>query len=336
MGRKIRVKQIRVRRFIPKPNFHPMALASYYHSEEGRFACQRICETWDKALRDPAVQNELRPFFEAMDTRKILITGFGYTLPFMETFIGNFDALFRERNWRYPEYSITFHGLVMIPPDSDTPSVVDGAKGVRIATRLPPRIQMMSCRPYTWPFADGSLPCVLLMHCLESSLDTQEILKETVRVLRIGGEVFLMVPHTWTLWIAEKKSIYRNQKDFMLQDLRRMLKEAGLTFRGFSVIGAYPLWRTGKPPYYTNTMGKPADWTPRYGCYSFIMNLMFPTFGGLLLVWATKMVTTLLPFEKEEDDIQELVDVEDEWLATKWKQPEKDDPGLLIPFPLDE
>lgn len=301
----------------PLPDFHPGILAAYYHSEVGQFVSRRICEVWNKALSDPALQNELKPFFVSLGQRRPLILGFGYTLPFMETFIYNFDTLFHRYNWRHPNRAITFYGLNLIPPDSDSPHLMNGAYTVRMATRLPPKVQVMSCPAYTWPFPDRSLPVVLLMHCLETSYEVEKILAETARVLRVGGEVFLMVPHTWTLWMGAKRSLFRNQRDFFVREIDQMLKDVGLTFQGMTSIGAYPLWRNGRPPVYKSTLGGPASWPKRRRNLAFLFDHCFPLFGGLLLVRAKKCAT-LPAFEKEDWHIPALVDAGNEGLATTW------------------
>lgn len=269
-------------------DFHPGKLAEYYNSDLGQFARMRICNVWDWALHDPPLRRHLRHFFRAMGKRRIVLAGYGYAVPYLETFVRNFDSLFVRRNRRHPESSLTFSGLALIPPDSDTTSIVNGASYVRSVTHLPPRTNLVSVKALDWPFPDHTLPFLLLAHSYESCFGGERLLNEAQRVLMPGGELYIMTPHPWTLWLASGKFMYDHQKCFELKEVLFSLNRFHFDFQGFTVAGSLQPWVNGRHPVYRTGTGEIAPRKLWLRALDFLTRNWFPSFGGILLIRATR------------------------------------------------
>lgn len=268
--------------------FHPGQLARYYGSDLGQYVRLRLCEGLDVALHDLCFRKEIAAFFRSLNKRQITTYGFGYAVPYLETFLRNFDASLAKFNQIHPDCAVTTTGMALIPPDSSTPDQLNGVYCVRMATRLPPRVQAMSVQYNDWFLPDRSVPVLVLAHALEETPDLDQLLNEAHRVMMPGGELFVFAFHPWTLWLASPNAPTNPTRYFDLHTLRHHLGQHYFRFVGYSVIGSLAPWRKSCPAYRTCT-GETARRAAVLCGTDFLLRNWFPLFGGVIVVRARKM-----------------------------------------------
>lgn len=77
------------------------------------------------------------------------------------------------------------------------------------------------------PYDDGTVDFIVSTHLLEHFADPRKVLKEWLRVLRVGGRIALVVPdwrHTFSCESEEQKTSEEgHKKDYTLDELCRVL-----------------------------------------------------------------------------------------------------------------
>jgi SAM-dependent methyltransferase len=77
------------------------------------------------------------------------------------------------------------------------------------------------------PLPDHSCEAMLLIHCLEFAMSSQEVLKDVWRVLTPGGSLFVLVPYMYGLWAHFSVTPFGLGRAFSKTGLRTALGEAG-------------------------------------------------------------------------------------------------------------
>ena len=140
------------KRVVPSSCFDPAECATYYSSDLGAYVKQRMNEEIDSVLHSPFLRKELKKFLLSLSSRRVVLLGFGYAVPFMETFLRNFYDLMESFNRKNQASSITFSAISLIPPQTNSPERNDGAFQVRKIAPLPPKTQLESVQEEIWPF----------------------------------------------------------------------------------------------------------------------------------------------------------------------------------------
>lgn len=274
------------KKIVPSFYFDPSECASYYKSDLGAYVKQRMCEEIDSILQTSTLCKELTNFILSLPMKRIVLLGFGYTVPFMETLLRNFYSFIESYNQKNPFSSITFSSISLIPPSTDSPQKKDGAFQARkMSSPLPPKTQLISVQETEWPFHDHSMPFLFISHGFEGMHNPEDILKEAQRILMPQGELFIIIPHAWTFWLSSPMCLFNKQRVYEVKEMKNMLKEHNFKFKGFEPFASYPPWWNSKQPFRTRT----GEITKRQILERFLdfsTKSLFPLFGGLLLIRA--------------------------------------------------
>jgi SAM-dependent methyltransferase len=132
------------------------------------------------------------------------------------------------------------------------------------------------------PLDDETADRILLVHMLEWSERSHELLREIWRVLSPQGRLLLVVPNRRGLWARVDTTPFGYGSPFSRSQLTKLLKEAMLSPEGWQ----YALYM---PPFNWRILTRwPAVWE-RLGL------ILWPAFSGVILVEATKQVYAAMP-----------------------------------------
>jgi SAM-dependent methyltransferase len=132
------------------------------------------------------------------------------------------------------------------------------------------------------PIPDESADRILLVHMLEWSEKSRELLRELWRVLKPQGRLLLIVPNRRGLWARVDTTPFGHGSPFSRSQLTRLLKEA---------MFSPEEWRYAlhMPPFHWRVLLRwPLFWE-RLGL------VLWPKFSGVIMVEATKQVYAALP-----------------------------------------
>jgi len=127
------------------------------------------------------------------------------------------------------------------------------------------------------PFADYSIDRVVLVHGLETSDDVRGLLKEIWRVLAGGGRVMIVAPNRRGIWARLDRTPLGSGRPYTLSQLSQLLRD-----EQFTPVGSDQALFV--PPVGGRMMLRSALAWERIG------KRWFPTFGGVVLVEATKQI----------------------------------------------
>jgi len=127
------------------------------------------------------------------------------------------------------------------------------------------------------PFADYSIDRVLLVHALESSEQARPMLKEVWRVLAGGGRLLIVVPNRRGIWARLDRTPFGYGHPYTGSQLSQLLRD-----ELFTPVGSRAALFV--PPTRSRMILRSALAWERIGAR------WFPTFGGLVLVEATKQI----------------------------------------------
>lgn len=278
---------IRKHSIAPLPHFDPAECAYYYSNELGAYTAQRICEQFDQFMHDRVLRKELRKLVFSLPGTRVVLVGFGYTVPFMETFKRNFYEITRQRDeYGEPYSTVSYSSVSLIPPRTNNTKYVDGSFLARRSGAVHSRTRLVGVHETKWPFSDHSLPFVFIMHGFEGMNNPEGILDETYRVLVPHGELWIVVPHPWTLWSRSPRFLMNGQRHYEVSEMITILENRGFYIRGFEPFGAYPQWWGGDKPLRSRT-GEIARRWPHGDFLDFIAKRIFPVLGGMFLIRAT-------------------------------------------------
>ena len=132
------------------------------------------------------------------------------------------------------------------------------------------------------PLDDESADRILLVHMLEWSEKSGELLRELWRVLAPNGRLLLVVPNRRGLWARVDTTPFGYGSPFSRSQLTKLLKEAMFSPENWE----YALYM---PPFDWRVLIKwPLFWE-RLGL------VLWPAFSGVILVEATKQVYAAVP-----------------------------------------
>jgi SAM-dependent methyltransferase len=127
------------------------------------------------------------------------------------------------------------------------------------------------------PFADYSLDRVLLVHALETSEQAGPLLKEVWRVLAGGGRLMIVAPNRRGIWARLDRTPFGSGRPYTPSQLSQLLRDELFT----PVATGAALF---VPPTRSRMVLRSARAWERIGVR------WFPTFGGVVIVEATKQI----------------------------------------------
>src|SRR4030095_7734587 len=132
------------------------------------------------------------------------------------------------------------------------------------------------------PLDDESADRLLLIHMLEWSEKSRELLRELWRVLKPNGRLLMIVPNRRGLWARVDTTPFGYGSPFSRTQLNKLLKESFFSPEDWD----YALYM---PPFNWRILLRwPVFWA-RLGL------VLWPTFSGVILVEATKQVYSAVP-----------------------------------------
>src|SRR5665213_2065340 len=127
------------------------------------------------------------------------------------------------------------------------------------------------------PFADFSVDRILLVHALETSEQAGPMLKEVWRVLAGGGRLLIVAPNRRGIWARLDRTPFGSGRPYTMSQLSQLLRDELFT----PVATAAALF---VPPTRSRMVLRSARAWERIGVR------WFPTFGGVVMVEATKQI----------------------------------------------
>jgi len=135
------------------------------------------------------------------------------------------------------------------------------------------------------PLDDESADRLLLVHMLEWSEKSRELLRELWRVLKPNGRLLMIVPNRRGLWARVDTTPFGYGSPFSRTQLNKLLKESSFSPEDWD----YALYM---PPFNWRILLRwPVFWE-RLGL------VLWPTFSGVILVEATKQVYAAVPLRE--------------------------------------
>src|SRR5262245_50728130 len=135
------------------------------------------------------------------------------------------------------------------------------------------------------PLADECADRLLLVHMLEWSERTRELLRELWRVLAPNGRLLMIVPNRRGLWARVDTTPFGYGSPFSRRQLNKLLKESSFSPEDWD----YALYM---PPFNWRILLRwPVFWE-RLGL------VLWPTFSGVILVEATKQIYAAVPLRE--------------------------------------
>jgi SAM-dependent methyltransferase len=127
------------------------------------------------------------------------------------------------------------------------------------------------------PFADFSIDRVLLIHALETTEQAGPMLKEAWRVLAGGGRLLIIAPNRRGIWARLDRTPFGSGRPYTMSQLSQLLRDELFT----PVATSAALF---VPPTRSRMVLRSARAWERIGAR------WFPTFGGVVMVEATKQI----------------------------------------------
>lgn len=127
------------------------------------------------------------------------------------------------------------------------------------------------------PFADFSIDRVVLVHALETSEQAGTLLKEVWRVLAGGGRLLVIAPNRRGIWARLDRTPFGSGRPYTMSQLSQLLRDELFT----PVATGAALF---VPPSRSRMILRSARAWERIGAR------WFPTFGGVVIVEATKQI----------------------------------------------
>lgn len=127
------------------------------------------------------------------------------------------------------------------------------------------------------PFPDRSIDRLLLVHCLESTPEPRQLMRECWRVLAGGGRLLVVVANRRGLWARAEHSPFAHGRPYSESQIAGLLRD-GL----FAPLQSAPALFL--PPVWWRLFGAWAAALERVGAR------WFPTFAGVIAVEAEKQI----------------------------------------------
>jgi len=192
------------------------------------------------------------------DTRGMRVLGIGYAPPYL--------GLFREQAERCLAFMPAAQGVVKWPTARPTLAALVEE------TEL--------------PLPDAAVDRVLLVHALEMSHDSMNILREAWRVLAAGGRLLTVVPNRRGLWARMDTTPFGHGRPYSRSQITSLLREAWFTPTGWTEALYFP-------PIPGNLFLRSAPAWERAGA------TISAPFAGVHIVEAMKQVYRAIPARRE-------------------------------------
>jgi SAM-dependent methyltransferase len=137
------------------------------------------------------------------------------------------------------------------------------------------------------PLDDESADRIMLVHMLEWSEKSRELLRELWRVLAPNGRLLVVVPNRRGLWARVDTTPFGYGSPFSRSQLTKLLKEAMFSPEDWQ----YALYM---PPFNWRVLLRWPIFWERLGL------ILWPAFSGVILVEATKQVYAAMPVRETE------------------------------------
>jgi SAM-dependent methyltransferase len=137
-----------------------------------------------------------------------------------------------------------------------------------------------------FPLPDSSVDRVIVVHCLEMAQNPGDVLREIWRVLTPGGRAILVVPNRRGLWAHVEATPFGSGSPFSRTQLTALLRET--MFSPLHWAEALSL-----PPLSRQLIRTGTNWE-RIGA------ALWPGFGGVLIVEATKLLYRGIPAKRKK------------------------------------
>jgi SAM-dependent methyltransferase len=137
------------------------------------------------------------------------------------------------------------------------------------------------------PLADEAADRILLVHMLEWSEKSRELLRELWRVLAPNGRLLVVVPNRRGLWARVDTTPFGYGSPFSRSQLTKLLKEAMFSPEDWE----YALYM---PPFNWRILLRWPMFWERLGL------VLWPAFSGVMVVEATKQVYAAMPVRETE------------------------------------
>lgn len=132
------------------------------------------------------------------------------------------------------------------------------------------------------PLPDSSFDRILIVHCLEHTAESSQLLREVWRVLTPEGRLIVIAPNRRGLWARAEATPFGHGRPYSRAQIEMLLRQALFVIEGVCpALFAPPIaWR----PVLSAAVG-----LERLGAY------LWPIFSGILIVEAAKQVYAALP-----------------------------------------
>jgi SAM-dependent methyltransferase len=132
------------------------------------------------------------------------------------------------------------------------------------------------------PLPDDSIDRVILLHALEGVAEPAILLREVWRVMKGGGRFLTIVPNRRGLWAHSDQTPFGSGQPYSPFQIKRVLHNQGFLVER----SRYALYAVPSPSRLALSL---ADKIEKYGA------MLFPGFGGVLLLEASKQLYVPLP-----------------------------------------
>ena len=134
------------------------------------------------------------------NTKGLTVAGYGFPLPVLELIIKN-----------------SKRSLAMMPEKQGVISWPIDKKNI-----------CLLCEETQWPLSTGLLDRLVIMHGLETSENSRDLLLEIYRVLGPGGRALFIVPNRSGLWARRDHTPFAMGRPYSLGQLERQVTDCGL------------------------------------------------------------------------------------------------------------
>ncbi|MBZ9937359.1 class I SAM-dependent methyltransferase [Mesorhizobium sp. BR1-1-16] len=143
------------------------------------------------------------------------------------------------------------------------------------------------------PLTDASIDRILAIHCLETTANVRDLLRELWRVLVPGGRLIIAVPNRRGIWARVERTPFGYGRPFSRGQIATLLRETQ-----FSEIG----WSGAlfAPPSSSRLFLRSGKGWDRIG------RVMWPAFPGVLIVEVTKLMYQGVPARRSSRRVSVL------------------------------
>ncbi|MSO73343.1 MAG: methyltransferase domain-containing protein [Rhodospirillaceae bacterium] len=193
------------------------------------------------------ISRRLRQIWPTLVGHRVL--GVGFAAPFLGLFLGEAERV-----------------LAAMPAGQGVMRWPDGVANLSVLTD-----------EQTLPFPDRSIDRLLLIHCLEGSVQLRPFLRECWRVMADGGRLIAVVTNRNGLWARAENVPFAQGRPYSMGQISRLLRDnLFVPLQTTTALFLPPLWWRLFGAWATTLEDLGARW--------------FPTVAGVLIVEAEKQI----------------------------------------------